>query len=124
MTRPARGRRRALRFGFGAEAKAAWLLRLKGYRILARRFKTPGGEADIVAFKGGTLVFVEVKARASLEDSLEAIRRPQMTRIASAARAWLARHPADMAHAVRFDAIFIAPRRWPLHIVQAFEVDF
>jgi putative endonuclease len=117
------GRRKAFRFGLGAETRAVWLLRLKGYAILARRYRTPGGEADIVARRGTVLIFVEVKARADLASALEAIGAAQQHRIGSAARAWLARNPADMAKTLRFDAIFVAPSRWPMHIVNAFERD-
>ena len=73
---------------------------------------------------GVTLIFVEVKARTRLSLSFEAITPAQMRRVGAAARAWLARHPEHMAFVVRFDAIFLAPRHWPRHIVQAFEVDF
>ncbi|MFN8828537.1 MAG: YraN family protein [Labrys sp. (in: a-proteobacteria)] len=118
-----RDRRSAQRFGLAAEARAGWLLRLKGYRILDRRVRTHGGEIDLVVRRGRTLVFVEVKARASLDDAAEAIRGPQMRRIGAAARAWLGRHPADHAMTVRFDAVHVAPARWPRHIVNAFEID-
>jgi putative endonuclease len=116
-------RRRAFRFGIGAEHKAAWLLRAKGYRILAMRFRTRGGEADLVALRGRNLVFVEVKARESLAAALEAITPRQRYRIAAAARAWLVGRPDDMACVLRFDAIFVVPRRWPRHIENAFEID-
>jgi putative endonuclease len=120
-----RGRTRqvAFRFGLGAETRAAWLLRLKGYRILARRFKTPAGEIDLVALKGGTLVFVEVKGRGDLLAAHEAITPSQRRRIAAAARAWLARNPGHMTLTQRFDAVFVAPRRWPVHHANAFEMD-
>lgn len=116
-------RRSAFRFGLAAEVRAGWLLRLKGYRILDRRVRMHGGEIDLVARRGRTLVFVEVKARAALEDAAEAIRPPQMRRIGAAARAWLGRHPTDRDMTVRFDAVHVAPARWPRHIVNAFEID-
>lgn len=115
------GRRRAFRQGLSAETTAVWLLRLKGYRVAARRFKTRGGEADIVARRGTVLVFVEVKARADATLALEAIAPRQQRRIAAAARAWLAGHPGDCAMTVRFDAVLVAPRRWPEHVPNAFE---
>jgi len=118
------GRRKAFRFGLGAETRAVWLLRLKGYTILARRWRTPGGEADIIARRGSNLVFVEVKARAELVTAHEAIGPAQQRRIAAAASAWLARNPADMDRTVRFDAVLVAPGRWPVHIISAFERDF
>ncbi len=49
-----------------AETRCALGLRLRGYRVLARRYKVPVGEVDIVARRGRTLVFVEVKARATV----------------------------------------------------------
>jgi putative endonuclease len=116
-------RREAFRLGLGAEARAAWLLRLKGYRILARRFRVGGGEADIVARRGGSLVFVEVKARPDLDQALVAILPRQQRRIAAAARAWLARHPSQAGMTVRFDAVLVAPGRWPRHLPRAFEID-
>jgi putative endonuclease len=116
-------RRRAFRWGLSAESVAAWFLRLRGYRILARRYKTPAGEADIVARRGSRLVFVEVKARGTVATALEAITPRQQRRVAAAARSWIARHPGDAALCLRFDAIFVTPARWPLHIENAFEVD-
>jgi putative endonuclease len=116
-------RQAAFRNGLSAETKAAWLLRLKLYRILARRFKVPGGEIDLVAIKGKTLVFIEVKARGTLATALESITPAQQRRIANAARAWLSRHPGHMALTQRFDAVFVAPGRWPVHIVNSFEID-
>ncbi|MDQ0392477.1 YraN family protein [Labrys monachus] len=116
-------RRTAFRFGLGAEARAAWLLRLKGYRILARRFKTQAGEIDLVASRGDTLVFIEVKGRLDAASAYEAITPAQRRRIAAAARIWLARHPGHMAMTQRFDAVFVSPRRWPVHNANAFEMD-
>jgi putative endonuclease len=116
-------RRRAFRWGLSAEGLAAWCLKVKGYRILARRYKTPAGEADIVARRGTSLVFVEVKARTALSTALEAITPRQQRRVAAAARSWISRHPADAALCLRFDAIFVTPARWPLHVENAFEID-
>ncbi|WP_454815833.1 YraN family protein [Labrys neptuniae] len=116
-------RQAAFRVGLNAETKAAWVLRLKGYRLLARRFKVPGGEIDLIARRGGTLVFVEVKARADLVVALEAITPTQQRRIAAAARAWLARHPDQAQLTQRFDAVFVMPRRWPRHLENWFEMD-
>jgi putative endonuclease len=113
-------RRRAFRLGLGAEAKAAWLLRLKGYRILARRLKTRLGEADLVAGRGGVVAFVEVKARDTLDAATEAVAPRQRRRIAAAAEAWLARNPRYATASLRFDVVAVAPRRWPRHIENAF----
>src|ERR1700731_1087620 len=92
----------AFRFGLSAESRAAPFLIAKGFRILARRFRSPLGEIDIVARRRGALVFVEVKARDSFDAAAEAIGRRQQNRIAAAARAWLAAHPQDAQRYMRF----------------------
>lgn len=97
------------------------LLLAKGYRVVARRFRAGVGEIDIVARRGNDLVFVEVKARERLDDAAEAVTARQQRRIIAAAEAWLAANPDDMTRNIRFDAILVAPRRWPRHILAAFE---
>lgn len=109
-------RRRHERAGRLAEAVAAWHLRLRGYRILARRYATPVGEIDLVAQRGGLLLFVEVKGRADPEAALTALQPLQQSRIARAAEAFLQRHPNLAACAVRFDLIAVAPWRLPRHV--------
>ncbi len=108
-----RGRERAGRF---AETLAAWLLRLRGYRILARRYATPLGEIDLVARRGDLLVFVEVKRRLAPDDALASLLPPQQARIARAAAAYLQRRPRLEGCAVRFDLVAIAPWRLPRHV--------
>ncbi len=115
----ARGRA-AYRRGQAAERLAGWALRLKGYRILARRWRTPHGEIDLIALKGGTLAFVEVKARAGTSDSLEAVTAPSQRRIAQAAEAYLRAHPRLQGLTRRFDVVTVAPHGWPVHIRDAF----
>ena len=116
-------RRAAFARGLSAESRAALLLIAKGYRIAARRWKSPVGEIDIVARRRNLLVFVEVKARVGLDEAAFAVTPHQRRRILAAARAWLARHPDDVACAMRFDAILVAPWRMPRHIVGAFDED-
>jgi putative endonuclease len=106
--------------GHRGEALAAWLLRLKLYRILARRYKSPVGEIDIIAERFGTVVFVEVKARSSAGAELETLEGINQSRIVRAAQYWLARHPERATGGVRFDVIFLTPARWPRHIANAF----
>src|ERR1700693_3347407 len=84
---------KAFQLGLSAESRAALLLIAKAYRILARRWKTPFGEIDIVARRRGILVFVEVKARASADDAMEVVTERTKHRIVSAAELWLARYP-------------------------------
>ena len=114
-------RQAAFRFGLSAESRAAAYLIAKGFRIVARRWKSPVGEIDIVARRGGLLVFVEVKARARLDDAAWAVTPRQQQRIVAAAEAWLARNPVDPAVAMRFDAVLVAPGRIPQHIPAAFD---
>jgi putative endonuclease len=121
--RPGSLRRAAFHRGISAESRAAALLLFKGYRILARRWQSPVGEIDLVARRRGVLVFVEVKARDRLDDAAEAVTHRQRRRIAATARAWLARHPDDCVLDIGFDAILVAPRRWPRHIRAAFDAE-
>jgi len=111
----------AFRLGLSAESRAAAYLIAKGHRIVARRWRSPVGEIDIVARKRGTLVFVEVKARERLDDAAEAVIVRQQRRIIAAAEAWLAGHPEDANSEIRFDVVLVAPRSLPRHIVAAFD---
>jgi len=114
---------RRIAYGLGrrAETIAALFLRLKGYRILDKRYATPVGEIDLIARRGKLLVFVEVKARASLDAAAESIRRTQKNRIVRAAEAYLSRHPSYVHHDMRFDAVLIAPNTLPRHLKAAFD---
>lgn len=120
---PAPERRSALRLGLSAESRAATLLIAKGFRIAARRWRSPAGEIDIVARRGTLLIFVEVKARALLDDAAWSVTERQKRRIAAAASAWLAAHPDDASCDMRFDAVLVAPRSLPRHIKGAFEAE-
>lgn len=108
---------RALREAQGRRGEwlAAWYLRLKGWRILARRVKTPRGEVDLIARRGRTVAFVEVKWRASAADLDLAIDAWRLRRVAAAAEALAARHvrPGDDA---RIDVLLLAPGRLPRHM--------
>jgi putative endonuclease len=111
----------AFRTGISAESRAAALLIAKGYRILARRFRTPYGEIDLVARRSGLVVFVEVKARASLDAAAYAVTPRQQQRIINAAQAWLMAHPEHAEFDLRFDAVLIAPKSLPRHVLAAFD---
>jgi putative endonuclease len=111
-------KQRAYQKGRRAEGLARWLLRLKGYRILESQRRggrgTNAGEIDIIALRGGTLVFVEVKARASFEAGIQAISPQQQARIRRASEAYFARYAEARAPSRgglngRFDAILVAP---------------
>lgn len=128
MSRPAAAspkavRQKAERRGMRAETWAAWLLRLKGYRILASRYKTPVGEIDLIARRGRTIAFVEVKQRASLVACLEAVGERQRHRIAKAATLYLS-HRSGAGESgshltARFDLIALAPGQLPRHLADA-----
>ena len=111
----------AFRTGLSAEARAAGYLMAKGYRILAKRFRTPHGEIDLVARRRNVIAFIEVKARASLDEAAYAVTPRQQRRIIDAAQGWLMAHPEHAESDLRFDAMLIAPRRLPRHLLAAFD---
>lgn len=108
-------RQAAERRGRQAERIAGWWLRLKGWQIIGRRMRTPLGEVDLVARRGGMIAFVEVKARSSAADLDLAIDERRLARVAAAAEllwhelAW----PGDD---MRIDVILLAPGRAPRHL--------
>ena len=107
--------------GHRGEALAAWYLRFKFYRVLARRFKTPVGEIDLIVERFGVTVFVEVKARSKAATEAETLEAVNARRITRAAAYWLLKHPARASADYRFDVIFLAPGRWPRHVINAFD---
>ncbi|MDI4237795.1 YraN family protein [Bradyrhizobium sp. Arg237L] len=111
----------AFRTGLSAESRAAAYLMAKGYRVLAKRFRTPYGEIDLVVRKRNLLAFVEVKARASFDEAAYAVTPRQQQRIIAAAQAWLMTHPEHAEFDMRFDAMLIAPKRLPRHLLAAFD---
>jgi len=113
-------RRRALARGRTGEWLAAIALRLKGYRIVARNFRTRVGEIDIVARKGDLIAFVEVKARASATEALDAVGFTARRRIANAADLWIARQGDAASLSWRFDVVAVLPGRWPVHFEDVF----
>jgi putative endonuclease len=115
-------RQSAFRTGISAESRAAAFLIAKGFRILARRWRSPVGEIDIIARRRRLLIFVEVKARERLDDAAWSVSDRQRLRIVAAAEAWLARYADDRIRDMRFDAVLVAPGRIPRHIPSAFDV--
>ncbi|HVZ54903.1 MAG TPA: YraN family protein [Pseudolabrys sp.] len=111
----------AFQTGISAESRAAALLVAKGFKILARRWKSPVGEIDIVARRRSLLLFVEVKARHNLDQAAESVTERQRLRIIAAAEAYLATYPDPSVHDMRFDAVLVAPGKPPRHIEGAFE---
>jgi putative endonuclease len=113
-------RERAERGGRRAENYAAWWLRLKGWTILGRRVRTPVGEVDLVARRGRTIAFVEVKARSTTTEAGFALDDYRLRRVAAAAEA-LAHRYAKAGDDIRVDAMFIVPRRLPRHLVNVWQ---
>lgn len=112
-------RRRSERQGHRAETLAAMLMRLRGYRVLARRARTPLGEIDLIAVRGRRLAFVEVKRRATAEAAESAVAPAQRERIRRAAALWLGRDQRYRAHEIGFDLVLVVPRRWPRYLRNA-----
>ena len=117
-----RNRAKAYRSGLFAEALAGLLLRLKGHRIIAQRYKTPVGEIDLIALKGKRLAFIEVKRRKSFEDAAWTLPTRARRRIVRAAQYWLSSHPAFNGHDMSFDVVLTSPWSWPRYIENAFPV--
>jgi len=116
-------RRRAWRRGHWAERLCAAHLMLLGYRVIARRLRTPAGEIDLIARRGGTLAMIEVKARRDADNAAEAITARQRSRILDATRWYLAGRPELAELDIRFDAMLVTPWRWPRHLPDAWRPD-
>ncbi len=108
--------------GRAGELRAVWWLRLQGYRILARNWRHPLGEIDILARRGRLVIAVEVKWRDSLAQAAEAVQVAQRRRIAQAAAIFLRQQAGAETLSLRFDAMLLAPGRWPRHIRDAWRI--
>ena len=118
--RPASPERlRAWRRGRAAETLCVWHLRLRGYRILARGYRVPVGEIDIVARRGRVVAAIEVKARDSAAAASEAIAPRQRRRVARAFEQFLAAHPQHAGLTLRFDVMLVTRGGWPRHLSNA-----
>jgi putative endonuclease len=113
-------RRKAEQRGRGAETLACWYLRLKGWQILARRARVAGGEVDIVARRGRTLAFVEVKARPTREAADWSLDQYRLRRVATAAERLTPRYMRD-GDAVRIDALYVVPGKLPRHLANVWQ---
>ena len=109
-------RQNAEKRGRRGEVIAAWWLRLHGWRIVGQRLKTPRGEVDLIARRGKTVAFIEVKARVKQSDLATAIDVWRLRRVAAAAEQLLPRYGKG-AENMRIDVILVAPWRWPHHLV-------
>lgn len=120
MADAAARRRSSYRRGHRSEWLAALALTAKGYRILARRYRTKLGEIDLIARRGDLVLIVEVKARRTLVEAMEAIRSESERRIGGSADIWLSRQPDYGRLSVRFDMVAVLPWRWPVHVENVF----
>ena len=112
-------RRAAFRLGHRAERLCVWSLRLRAYRILARRFRVPAGEIDLIARRGRIVTAIEVKARGDYGAAAEAVTPKQRRRIARALEHFLGTRPDLRGHDLRFDVMLVTPGRLPRHIRDA-----
>lgn len=101
-------RRAAENAGRRAEVFAGLFLRLKGFSILAQRYRAPSGEIDLIARRGNLVAFIEVKHRAQLEDAIGAVSHKARRRIERAADMFIAQNKALAACDMRYDIIAIA----------------
>lgn len=124
MARTARNRAAAEARGRRAETLAALWLRAKGYRILDRRVRLRVGEIDLIAVRGRTLAFVEVKARKTFTSAANAVTPASWQRINRAAASWTARRSTLQTHDWRFDLVVIQPWKRPVHLADQWRPDF
>ena len=101
--------------GLRGEAIAAWFLRFRGWRIVGKRIKTPRGEVDLIARRGKTVAFVEVKARTKMTDLATAVDAYRLRRVAAAAEILLPKYGKGTEN-MQIDVILVAPWRWPHHL--------
>jgi putative endonuclease len=116
-------RQAAERRGHKAETVALWFLRFKGYRLLARRYKSHHGEIDLIMRRGKTTAFIEVKARPSHDDAIISVTNYQSKRISSAAALWMTKDDFAAKGFCRFDIVAVNAYLWPKHIENAFYGD-
>lgn len=116
-------KRKSHRWGQWAELIGAALLVAKGHWILARRYKSPVGEIDLIARRGRVVIFTEVKARASISDAAHTISARQRRRIVRAAEHWLAHNPQSADVDLRFDVILIGRACTFRHLKDAFQAE-
>lgn len=119
-TPPNRERQGAYRRGHWAERKAALWLLITGHRIVASRYKTASGEADLIARRRDLVVVAEVKARPTVRDCVEAVTPSAQRRIIAAAEIWQSRQRDGERLSIRFDIIAITPWRLPRHFKNMF----
>ena len=113
-------RRKAQRWGHASEWLAAFSLLIKGYRIIAMRYKTKLGEVDLIARRGDLVAMVEVKARKDVSSAVDAVTHTSQHRIRSAGDLWLSSQSDAARLSIRYDIVAVRPWRWPVHLPDAF----
>ena len=93
---------------------------IKGYRLVARRFKTKAGEIDLIARKGDLVIMVEVKARPTVQAAVDAVSHSAKRRINNAADLWHSQQTDAAQLSIRFDIMAVCPGKWPVHLADAF----
>ena len=115
----------AERRGRRAEDFAALALRLSGWRVVARRHKAKGGEVDIIARRGDLIAMVEVKARRTEREAVDAVGPAAWRRIEAAGDDWLSRQKDATRLSIRYDLVAVLtplrPWRWPVRFSGAWE---
>ena len=109
-------RRRAYKRGLWAEWLAAWFLRAKGYRILARRFRCPFGEIDLIAQKGSYLVAIEVKRRSTRNEAMSVLKPRSLRRMERSLCFFLTQKGQTLSLNLRCDALIVTKWQIPLHL--------
>ena len=118
-SRKASSGRAAFHRGHGAERRAAWWLRFKGYRVLAINWRSVAGEIDLIARRGGTLAFIEVKQRIDPDTAVLSLAPQQRLRLARAAGLFLAQRPELAGLTLRFDLMAFGRMGRPVHMKDA-----
>ncbi|HPF77687.1 MAG TPA: YraN family protein [Alphaproteobacteria bacterium] len=104
--------------GMKAEGLAALWLQVKGYKILARRYKTPVGEIDLIVQKNNLIAFVEVKSRMTTTQALESLTPSMRRRIERAAAHYIGHNNCE-GRELRFDLVTVAPPFFIQHLDNA-----
>jgi putative endonuclease len=107
--------------GRWSEVIAAAFLIAHGYRILARRERTPYGEIDLIARRGRRIAFIEVKYRRTRDAAYAALTPQQAQRVARAADHWISKRPVYAEYEQTFDAVLVLPRAWPQLVRDAYQ---
>jgi putative endonuclease len=110
---------RARRRGLWAESLAVAYLRLKGYRIIERNWRSKLGEIDVLVRKGNVLALVEVKTRGEAGLARGAVLGPQQRRLGRALGHYLKTRPELAELDIRCDVVAFAKLGWPVHLQDA-----